>query len=103
VYKKVNEREALWIKVLYSAGASKKEIADRYGFKYMDVRNVLRGNSFSRVTGILNKHIKLEEFIVAKFLLRQGNSYRSIAYYTGIDKNKVRNVMGVLQYRGVIS
>lgn len=103
MFKKINEREARWIYDLASIGASKREIADRYGYKYMDVVNVLRGNSYSHVTGILNRNINAVEQIVSMFLLKQGKPYRDIAAYTNIDANKIRNVMGVLQYKGVIS
>lgn len=101
--KRVNSREAKWITLLHDIGLTKREIAERYGFKYMDIVNVLRGNSYSSVTGIINKSIKPDECVVATYLLKQGKPYREIAAYTGIDANKIRNIMGVLQYKGVIS
>jgi len=99
---KLNRLEANWIKTVASAGLSTKEIAERYRFKYMDVLNVLRGNTYSSVTGILNKNISPEEFQVSSFLLKQGKPYKEIADFTGINHNKVRNIMGVLQYKGLI-
>lgn len=99
---RVNCREAGWIVLLNSVGLSKKEISDRYGYKYMDVVNVLRGNSYSHITGILNRNIKDVEVTVVSYLLRQGKPYRAVAEFTGIDSNKVRNIMGYLQYRGGI-
>lgn len=96
---KVDEREAQWIQLVGSVGLSKIEIVKRYAYKYMDVVNVLRGNSFSWITGILNRNITQEEYIVVKRLLKQGHPYRDVANYAGIDSNKVRNIMGVLQYK----
>lgn len=101
-FRVVNEREAKWIVLLDSVGMSKTEIANRYDFKRMDVVNVLRGNSFSHVTGIRNKNISIEEFITSKRLLKQGHPYRDVADYSGIEANKVRNVMGVMQYNNEI-
>lgn len=95
---KVDEREAKWVVLVSSVGLSKREIANRYSYKYMDVVNVLRGNSYSWITGILNNSITQEEVIVVKRLLRQGHPYREIAGYAGIDANKVRNIMGVLRF-----
>lgn len=95
---KVDEREAKWIMLLSSVELSKKEIANRYSYKYMDVLNVLRGNSYSWITGILHHSISQEEVIVVKRLLGQGHPYREIASYAGIDANKVRNIMGVLRF-----
>lgn len=99
---KVNEREAQWIVLLNSVGMSKVDIASNYQYKYMDVINVLRGNSFSHVTGILNRNITEEEYIVAKRLLKQGHPYRFVAYISDIDSNKVRNIMGTLQHKRII-
>ncbi|MPM36890.1 hypothetical protein SDC9_83494 [bioreactor metagenome] len=65
----------------------------------MDVVNVLRGNSFSWITGILHHSISQEEYIVTRRLLRQGHTYREVARFAGIDANKVRNVLGVMRYK----
>lgn len=100
--RKMDEREAKYITVLNSVGIAKKIIAERFNYKYMDVVNVLRGNSFSNITGILNKNISQEEIIVATRLLRQGHAYREVAKFAGIDANKVRNILGVLQYSNSI-
>lgn len=102
-FRKVNEREAQWIQLLSSIGSTPSEIADRYGFKRMDVYNVLRGNAFSWVTGIINRNIKPVELTVVRFLLKSDKPYREIANYTGIDDNKVRNIMGFMEYNGEIS
>lgn len=99
---KMDEREALWVQVVTSVGLPKIGIAERYNYKYMDVVNVLRGNSFSWITGILNNNITQEEYIVGKRLLKQGHPYREVARLAGIDANKVRNVMGVLQYKQIL-
>jgi len=95
---KVNEQEARYIQVLHSVGLSRNEISRDFKYKYMDVINVLRGNSFSDVTGILNKNITKKEFIVVEHLLNQGHAYRDVARFSGIDANKVRNIKGCLQY-----
>lgn len=100
--KKINEIEAKWIQLVSSVGLDKKSIADRYNYKYMDVVNVLRGNAYSHVTGILNRNISSEEVTVVKYLLKQEHPYREIASYTGIDANKVRNIMGYLHHSRVI-
>lgn len=96
---KVDEREAKWIQLVGSVGLTKVEIAKRYAYKYMDVINVLRGNSFSWITGILSRNITQEEYVVVRRLLKQSHPYREVAKFSGIDANKVRNIMGVLQYR----
>lgn len=100
--RKVDEREAVWIVLLNSVGLGRKAIADNYNFKYMDVANVLRGNSFSNITGILHHSISQEDVIAVKRLLKQDHPYRDIAVYAGYEDNKVRNIMGYLQYEGVI-
>lgn len=100
--RKMDEREAKYVLILSSVGVSKNVIARKFNYKYMDVVNVLRGNSFSDITGILNKNISQEEMIVASRLLKQGHAYREVANFSGIDANKVRNVMGVLQHFGEI-
>lgn len=96
---KVDVREARWIQLVSSVGLPKAEIARRYNFKYMDVVNVLRGNSYSWVTGILNSNITQEEYIVARRLLKQGHPYREVSKFSGIDANKVRNILGVLIFK----
>ena len=100
--RKIDEREVRWIMLVKSVGMSKKAIAARYNYKYMDVINVLRGNSFSQITGILHHSITKEEIIVVKRLLKQEHPYREIASYAGIEDNKVRNIMGYLQYKQLI-
>ncbi|GAB6153692.1 hypothetical protein JCM17380_24420 [Desulfosporosinus burensis] len=100
--RKVNEVEAKWIQLVSSVGLDKKSIADRYNYKYMDVVNVLRGNAYSHVTGILNRNIGSEEVTVVKYLLKQEHPYREIASFAGIDANKVRNIRGYLQHKKVI-
>lgn len=99
---KVDEKEAQWIKVLNSVGLSKMEISNRYNFKYMDVINVLRGNSYSHVTGILHHSITQEEIIVVKRLLKMEHPYVEVANFAGIEANRVRNIMGYLQYHHVL-
>lgn len=96
--RRMNEREAKYITVLNSVGIAKSAIAKKFNYKYMDVVNVLRGNSFSNITGILNTNISQEEIIVATRLLQQGHAYREVARFAGIDANKVRNILGVLQH-----
>lgn len=102
-YVKLNEREALYIQVLDSVGMSKKEIADRFNYKYMDVVNVLRGNCFNNVTGILQVNgIPENKLIDTVTLLMTGESYRAVADIVGIEYNKVRNVLGYLKYKNLI-
>ena len=96
---KINESEAKYIQVLHSVGLPKMVIASEFKYKYMDVVNVLRGNAFSNVTGILNRNITEKELMVVEHLLNQGHSYRTIAKFSGIDANKVRNIKGYLQYQ----
>lgn len=96
---KVNESEARYIQVLHSVGLPKVEIAEEFKYKYMDVINVLRGNAFSNVTGILNRNITEKELVIVEHLLNQGHSYRAIAKFSGIDANKVRNIKGYLHYQ----
>ncbi|URZ16906.1 hypothetical protein [Clostridium felsineum] len=97
---KVNEREAMYIQILASTGVSKSLIAERFNYKMMDVINVLRANSFSHVTGLLNPHITEEELTVGAFFLKKGLAYRHVAEITGIDANKIRNIRGYLTYKG---
>ena len=101
-YRSVNAYEARYIQILNSVGIKKKDISERFGYKYMDTVNVLRGNSFSHVTGILNKNVRSDEYFVSAWLLKQGHSYRAVAEMAGIDANKVRNIQGVLKYKGEI-
>lgn len=101
-YRNVNEFEARYIQLLHSVGITKKSISERFGYKYMDTVNVLRGNSYSHVTGILNNNITADEYFVSAWLLKQGHSYRAVADMAAIEPNKVRNVMGVLKYKGEI-
>ena len=101
--KKITELEVKWIMVVASVGGmSKKALAERYNYKYMDVINVLRGNSFSNISGILHHSITEEEIITVSRLLQCEHPYRDIASYAGIEDNKVRNIMGYLQFEGVI-
>lgn len=97
-FTKVDEQEAKFIQAIYTAGLNKVTISNLYGYKYMDVVNVLRGNSFSWVTGILGKGISKDEIITVKKLIQAGRAYRDLARYSKIEANRVRNIMGYLQF-----
>jgi cobalamin biosynthesis Co2+ chelatase CbiK len=98
---KMTEIDAMYIKMLNNAGFDAGYIATLKNYKKMDVINVVRGNSFSSVTGILHCLITTDEVITVAMLLRQEHPYRDIASYSGIDANKVRNIKGYLQYNKV--
>lgn len=99
---KLSPNEVKYIQVLRAIGVPPIDISTLFGYKYKDVINVLRGNTYSSITGILNRTITETEVIVAEWFLKQDMPYREVAAITRIDANKVRNIKGVMQYRGVL-
>jgi hypothetical protein len=97
-YRKMDADLAVQVVRLHSKGLDRKQISAVLGLKPMDVFNVLRGNSYSNVTGMLNEYITDEELIVTKYFLDKGFPYREVAKRTDIDANKVRNIKGRIYY-----
>lgn len=76
-------------------------ICSIYGYKYMDVYNVKRGNAFNNVTGNLRlPKIEVKKVIDIISLLKQDYAYRYVAYLTNTNANVVRNIRGYLVFRG---
>ena len=97
-YIKLDADLAVKIVRLHLKGFDKKQISAVLGIKQMDVFNVLRGNSYSNVTGMLNDNITDEELVIAKYFLDKGYPYREVAKRAEIDANKVRNIKGRIYY-----
>jgi hypothetical protein len=97
--KVLSEFDAEWINLLSSVGMSAMQISNRYKYPYINVKDVLTGNSYSRVTGILNKTVTQDELTVVTWLLQRRIPYRQVALLTGIEANIVRNIKGCLQFQ----
>ena len=99
---KLNEKEAKYIQVLDSVGLSPITISKKFGYKYTDIINVLRGNTFNHVTGILKVDVPADKVIEISYLLKIGVPYKKVATITKINENKIRNIRGYMKYLGLI-
>lgn len=100
-YSKMTEIEAEWIDCCLKAGYTISEISKGYGYKYMDVYNIKRGNAFNSITGNLQvPDMEVEKVIEISLLLKQGYPYRYVAYLTETNANVVRNIRGYLVFKG---